>query len=969
MKKTFLIFLSFYLVCGIILNAQDRPQRWVDVPQNLWMYNPAVIVNSTLPVGNENYINTFNKVRYLNSPSGINLINPNIRVLPRTNSWQSEVIMVRHPLNPLIMFGSSNAFSNLGSLWISEGVYMTTDGGITWYGSDTLNGAPNTNHGGDPGPTIDKNGNIIMTHLGYTTGGMYGNYSTDNGLTWSSNFTIQSGSVDKNLAGTDDAPSSPFYGRSYCVYTSFSSPYPARISYTTNGGVSWSAPANILTPVSGMIARGEDVRVGPNGEVYTCWSNTVGNGPETQCSFAKSTDGGVTFTGTNNAFAMNGLLIFGGGYGSYNIRMNSFPRIDVDRSGGPRNGWIYIVTSQRNLTPAIDDDIVLHRSTDGGATWSAGIRVNQDTPGNGKLQFYNAVRVDEYGAVNVVYYDNRNTSADSAEVMVSRSLNGGDTWTDIVVSHRFKPKPVTLSGIAGGYAGDYIGITSGNNKVWPIWMDDITGIYQAWTTSIDLGPAINHTPLGNTEQTTGTRAINCVITPAGSPIVTSLTKLFVAKNAGAYDSVQMTNSSGTNWTGNITLNGSGTYKYYLRTVDNLNRIAFAPAGAPGNFYSFQAMTDTVKPVITHTQIGPTPKSYWPVTFTASVTDNIGVDSVWVEWYKNTPTIIKEFKLLPQGSNNYSAAFNSINADVNVGDVIYYKVKADDISSIHNVASLPLTGYYSFGIVNLKLCEGFNNTTFPPTNWSLTGSAITYWSYDAVSGYGLGTGSARFNFYSATAGMTAQLVTLQFDPSPAGDSIKLVLAHAYYSATYIDTLRIESSTDNGTTWSDIWTLWSQTNFTDPHSLSTVSQTGIFVPTASQWKSMAYLLPTGTNKLRFNAVSGYGNDMFIDSICQRSSIVTSIGNNQNTIPLLYNLSQNYPNPFNPATQIKYDLPKQGFVTLKIYDVLGREITKLVNEVKSPGSYIVDFDGTNLSSGVYFYKLEVNGFNEVKRMMLIK
>jgi hypothetical protein len=94
-----------------------------------------------------------------------------------------------------------------------------------------------------------------------------------------------------------------------------------------------------------------------------------------------------------------------------------------------------------------------------------------------------------------------------------------------------------------------------------------------------------------------------------------------------------------------------------------------------------------------------------------------------------------------------------------------------------------------------------------------------------------------------------------------------------------------------------------------------------------------------------------------------------NNTSTIPEIYTLNQNYPNPFNPVTQIKYGIPKQGLVTMKIYDVLGREITKLVNEVKTPGSYIVDFDGSNLSSGVYFYKLEVNGFNDVKRMMLIK
>jgi hypothetical protein len=399
------------------------------------------------------------------------------------------------------------------------------------------------------------------------------------------------------------------------------------------------------------------------------------------------------------------------------------------------------------------------------------------------------------------------------------------------------------------------------------WLDSAnTGIMQIGGFDANSGIVISHTPLGNTEQTTGTIPVNCTITPAGNN--PSKTKLFFGKGGIYTDSLLMTNSSGINWTSNITLSGPGTYKYYITTADTLNNVATAPSGAPGNFYSFTSTPDIIPPVINHTQIGPTPKSFWPLTVSANVTDNIGVDSVWVMWYKNTPTIIEEFKLLPSGSNNYSALFNSINSDVNVGDVIYYKIMSDDISSNHNVASLPTSGYFSFGIINLQLCEGFNTATFPPTNWTITGTSTTYWSYNAVSGYGLGTGSASFNFYNLSSG-SAQLTTLQFDPSSAGDSLKFVLAHAYYSTTYIDTLKIETSTNNGTNWTTIWTLWSQTNFTDPHSLSTVNQTPQFVPASGQWKSMAYLLPTGTNKIRFNAISGYGNDMFIDSTCIKSA----------------------------------------------------------------------------------------------------
>jgi len=97
------------------------------------------------------------------------------------------------------------------------------------------------------------------------------------------------------------------------------------------------------------------------------------------------------------------------------------------------------------------------------------------------------------------------------------------------------------------------------------------------------------------------------------------------------------------------------------------------------------------------------------------------------------------------------------------------------------------------------------------------------------------------------------------------------------------------------------------------------------------------------------------------------LTGIGNYET--PLTYELSQNFPNPFNPVTRISFALPKQGFVTLKVYDVLGKEVATLVNEMKNQGSYSVDFNASNFSSGVYFYKIETNGFSDIKKMMMIK
>jgi hypothetical protein len=101
----------------------------------------------------------------------------------------------------------------------------------------------------------------------------------------------------------------------------------------------------------------------------------------------------------------------------------------------------------------------------------------------------------------------------------------------------------------------------------------------------------------------------------------------------------------------------------------------------------------------------------------------------------------------------------------------------------------------------------------------------------------------------------------------------------------------------------------------------------------------------------------------------NIVTGITNNQTSVPVEYALSQNYPNPFNPTTKITFALPKEGFVTLKIYDIMGREVRTLVNEHKTANTYNVEFNASELSSGVYFYRLNVNGFSEIKKMMLIK
>ncbi len=99
------------------------------------------------------------------------------------------------------------------------------------------------------------------------------------------------------------------------------------------------------------------------------------------------------------------------------------------------------------------------------------------------------------------------------------------------------------------------------------------------------------------------------------------------------------------------------------------------------------------------------------------------------------------------------------------------------------------------------------------------------------------------------------------------------------------------------------------------------------------------------------------------------IVSVKNDQNDLPSGFKLFQNYPNPFNPATTIKYTIPKRSAITLKIYDILGRELITLINEEKDSGNYEIKFDGGNLASGIYFYQLWANEFKQSKKMLIIR
>ncbi len=405
----------------------------------------------------------------------------NYRIYP-SQVTQTEVFIVNSPIDDDILFSSCNTL-NFIPFFVSEGIYTTTDGGATWKGNDSCTGSPIEFHGGDPGITIDKDGTFILTRLGRSPFvGLYSHYSTDNSASWSAQQVISTDDLERASLATDPISTSSYFGRSYACWVKFAQPFPMMFSSTVDGAQSWSSPIQVNNPT--QRSAGGDIAVGPAGQVYACWAGVTDVSPfkEILVGFASSANGGEDWDVTETAFAMNGIT--GVLPNKDNIRVNGLPAIAVDTTQGLRKGWIYIVTGQKDLAPAgSDPDIILNRSEDGGETWAQAIRVNQDNLNNGKTQYFPAVHVDQFGAVNVLFYDDRHTANDSTGVMLARSLDGGDTWTEYLVSdHNSKPTPI--GGLGQGYQGDNIDLTSTSTTIWPVWMDNSTGTYQIWTSPV-----------------------------------------------------------------------------------------------------------------------------------------------------------------------------------------------------------------------------------------------------------------------------------------------------------------------------------------------------------------------------------------------------------------------------------------------------------------------------------------------------
>ena len=198
--------------------------------------------------------------------------------------------------------------------------------------------------------------------------------------------------------------------------------------------------------------------------------------------------------------------------------------------------------------------------------------------------------------------------------------------------------------------------------------------------------------------------------------------------------------------------------------------------------------------------------------------------------------------------------------------------------------------------------------------------------------------------------------------------------------------VAKTSDGGLNWSDIIVIsqgnydWQEVYFVDDNIGWLVDLFGAVVKTTDGGVTWNEQIP------RFIIPSYYYSVYFIDSlkgwvvgsgedpnlygriIRTTNGGVTSV-EDENVVVRNFALFQNYPNPFNPSTKISYSIKEEGFVTLKVYDVLGKEVASLVNENKPEGNYESEFNASTLPSGVYIYTLQVNGFTSSKKMLLMK
>jgi len=393
-------------------------------------------------------------------------------ILISEQNLPNEPAIMFNPLNPSEMVIGAN-IANL---------CRSTDGGMTWTA-----GIITSSYGiwGDPCIVADRNGIFYYFHINNNQTGTISDQiichrSFDGGLTWDNGFPF--GKNGEKFQEKIWAVSDPETHYLYAAWTQddvFGSATPGdssniMFSRSTDQGQTWSIPVRINRVAGHCILDGYGVNgsmpfIGPDGRLMVIWS-----GPE-GIMFTKSEDKGISWPAENIKVADLpagwGCLIPG------IYRAPGFAVASSEKSIGPYRGNIYLCWCDQRNGPD-DADIWFCRSSDGGSTWSAPLRVNDDSPG--RQQFFSWLTVDQVtGYIYIVFYDRRNYSDLNTDVFLAFSKDGGQTFRNVKISESpFIPD-------AAIFFGDYSNIMAHNNIVRPVWTRMDGGKLSLWTAKVD----------------------------------------------------------------------------------------------------------------------------------------------------------------------------------------------------------------------------------------------------------------------------------------------------------------------------------------------------------------------------------------------------------------------------------------------------------------------------------------------------
>lgn len=458
-------------------------------------------------------------------------------------------------------------------------------------------------------------------------------------------------------------------------------------------------------------------------------------------------------------------------------------------------------------------------------------------------------------------------------------------------------------------------------------------------------------PLKNTEDDQEDRVVS--VSVSGKKPVSSVDLYYQVYPTGSQPALNLTKQTMTladdKFSGSIPAAGLGNsvlYFFISRFEDG--------SLSPYQVYSYDVKTDVTKPVAIRSSEWPNTmekSGTYPVEF--AVEDESGIDesTVFVHFYTSTGISDSSLLTLTDASRGLFSGSISIPGPVKANTTISYYFTARDLSAAGNKVRHPAASDLSF-----RTGRAFVDGMETPGYWTFTGK-FGYSTKRRASGEQAIHNNKGNNYTSNDVSTATYSGSFDF----TGYENPAFTVQSTFRFGSGDTCYAEINAGNGWIEKFKFAGSAASNWTAFQPFT------IFAPEAAGQ-------PTVQIRFRFvsdGVSSGTNSGIYLDDLTVIGDTVSFVSVEENgiEIPSVLTLDQNYPNPFNPATVIRYSVPVSGAVRLMVFDALGREISVLVDEKKPAGTYSATFSATGLSSGVYFYKLAINGSSLTRKMLLVK